>query len=129
MISMCPSSTGAPPAGRTVRIMTEDDYDTLTGQAPHGRAERIRQWLMDNYLALGIDDVLLIGNPDPDDPLDDTKDDAIGDVPMKMCYPHLCEYEERGYPTDYQYKDLVGNGDLDGDLLFGETLAVDHPRK
>ena len=114
--------------GHAVRIVTEDDFDSLTGQAPNGRAEKIRQWLMDNYLALGIDYVLLVGNPDPDDPLDDSDNDKIGDIPMKMCYARFCEPEYREYPTDYFYKDLVGNWDLDGDLFFGEIIAIDHEK-
>ncbi len=114
--------------GHTVRIVTEDDFGSLTGQAPNGRAEKIRQWLMDNYLALGIDYVLLIGDPDPDDPLNETADDKIGDVPMKMCYPGYAAPEDRNCPTDFFYADLAGNWDLDGDGLYGECVSADQPK-
>jgi hypothetical protein len=48
--------------GHTVRIVTEDDFDSLTGQAPNGRAEKIRRWLMDNCRGLGIEYLLLVGD-------------------------------------------------------------------
>jgi len=111
-------------AGRTVRIVTENDYDSLTGQAPNGRSEKIRQWLINNYLSLGIDYVLLIGDPHPADPLNPSA--PVGDVPMKMCYPQIAEPGDREYPTDFFYADLVGNWDLDGDGLYGEMLPVNH---
>ena len=96
--------------GHSVLIVTEDEYGTLTGQAPNGTAEKIRQWLINNYESMGIVYVLLIGNPDPDS----------GDVPMKMCWPrnHKSSYKES--PTDYFFADLTGNWDLDGDMFFGE---------
>lgn len=102
-------------------IITEDEYGGLTGQSPNGTAEKIRKWLQDNYGSYGIEYVLLIGNPDPDDPSDGG--DSVGDVPMKMCWPRrfaatYSSYDES--PTDYFYADLTGNWDLDGDLYFGE---------
>ncbi|MEW6602500.1 MAG: C25 family peptidase propeptide domain-containing protein, partial [Nitrospirota bacterium] len=54
--------------GHSVGVVTEDDYGALVGQAPNGTAEKIRQWLINNYVPLGIHYVLLVGNPDPDDP-------------------------------------------------------------
>jgi len=101
----------------TPLVITEDDYGGLTGQAPNGTAEKIRQWLINYYSSYGIEYVLLIGNPDPDDP---GATDSVGDVPMKMCWPrrHEGAYEES--PTDYFYADLTGNWDLDGDGYFGE---------
>ena len=107
--------------GHTVRVVTEDDYDALTGQAPNGRAEKIRQWLIDNYVSLGIKWVLLIGNPDPDDPASPT--DSVGDVPMKMCWPNCLSTIYRESPTDYFFADLTGNWDLDGDGFFGEDAG------
>jgi hypothetical protein len=112
-------------AGHTVKIVTEDDYGSLTGQAPNGTAEKIRQWLMDNYMTMGIDYVLLIGDPAPADPL---KTSRVGAVPMKMCYPQLCDRADQEGPTDFFYADLVGNWDLDGDGIFGENLPVDRPQ-
>jgi len=104
--------------GHSVRVVTEDDYGALTGQSPNGTAEKIRQWLINNYTVLGIEYVLLIGNPDPDDPSDGG--DSVGDVPMKMCWPRLHQSTYKEAPTDYFYADLTGNWDLDGDGYFGE---------
>jgi len=99
--------------GFQVQVVTENDYGPLTGQAPNGTAEKIRQWLINNYVPLGIHYVLLIGNPDP----------LIGDVPMKMCWPDQTYYTYFESPTDYFYADLTGNWDLDGDGLFGEDMS------
>lgn len=109
--------------GHTVRVVTDSDFGGLTGQPPNGTAEKIRQWLTNNYLPLGIDYVLLIGNPDPDNPADPV--DPIGDIPMKMCLVNPLTFKL--VPTDYFYADLSGNWDLDGDQYFGENLAVNHP--
>ena len=111
--------------GHSVQIVTEDDYGALTGQPPYGTAEKIRQWLMNNYVALGIHYVLLIGDPDPDDPADDA--DSVGDVPMKMMWPHRQYSSYRESPTDYFYADLTGNWDLDGDGFFGESVSSTNP--
>ena len=109
--------------GYSVLVITEDDYGSLTGQSPDGRAEKIRQWLIDNYVGYSIEYVLLIGDPDPDDPSDGG--DSIGDVPMKMCWPNrnpshpnYAAYPES--PSDAFYADLTGKWDLDGDGYFGE---------
>jgi hypothetical protein len=99
-------------------IITEDDYGSLTGQTPNGTAEKIREWLKNNYIGYSIEYVLLIGNPDPDDP--STVYDSVGDVPMKMCWPRYGEANYRESPTDYFYADLTGDWDLDGDGYFGE---------
>ena len=90
-------------------MVTEDEYGGLTGQAPNGTAEKIRQWLVNNYLSYSIEYVLLIGNPSP-----------TGNVPMKMCWPRRGEASYQESPTDYFYADLTGNWDLDGDGYFGE---------
>ncbi|MBN2444067.1 MAG: hypothetical protein JXJ04_22075 [Spirochaetales bacterium] len=113
--------------GHSVRIVTENDYGTLTGQAPNGIAEKIRQWLINNYQPVnsGIDYVLLIGNPDPDDPLDDT--DTVGDIPMKMVFPNYYGPDYRIIPTDYFYADLTGNWDLDGDHIYGVSVDLNNP--
>ena len=99
-------------------LVTEDDYGLLSGQDPDGTAEKIRQWLINNYQGMGIEYVLLIGNPDPDDP--SSGSDSVGDVPMKMCWPRNNESSYKESPTDYFYADLTGNWDLDGDGYFGE---------
>ena len=94
--------------GLSPLVITEDEYGSLTGQAPNGTAEKIRQWLINNYIEYQIEYVLLVGDPHP----------ASGDVPMKMCYPYQDgEYDE--CPTDYFYADLTGNWDLNGDQYFG----------
>lgn len=91
--------------GYRVHLVTEDDYTGLTGQAPNETADKIRQWLINHYLADNITDVLLIGNPEP-----------LGDVPMKKCWAR----EYFMVPTDYYYADLSGNWNLDGDIYFCE---------
>lgn len=104
--------------GHTVEVVTEDQWGGLTGQAPNGAAEKIRQWLAANYLEKGIHYLLLVGNPDPDDP--QLNDDPVGDVPMKMTWPRRGKGSDEASPTDYFYADLTGNWDLDGDGFFGE---------
>ena len=105
--------------GHSVRVVTEDDYDVMDGQAPDTRAEKIREWLKDNYIPLHIKWVLLIGNPDPDDTLN--PGDSVGEVPMKLCVKGFRgDPETEGIPTDFFYADLTGNWDLDGDQVYGE---------
>ena len=107
--------------GYSPLLITEDDYGSLEGQSPNGTAEKMREWLKKNYLSYSIKYVLLIGNPDPDDPSLDS--DAVGDVPMKMCWPRRREEntpDDDEAPTDYFYADLTGDWDLDGDGYFGE---------
>lgn len=106
--------------GHNVLVITEDEYGAVTGQSPNGRAEKIRQWLIDHDGSYAIDYVLLIGDLDPDDPLDPS--DHVGDIPMKMCMPNYFGYDARNCPTDYFYADLSGNWDLDGDGYFGEDF-------
>ncbi|MCK8603946.1 C25 family cysteine peptidase [Desulfoferrobacter suflitae] len=90
-------------------VVTEFEFGGLVGQYPNGTAEKIRKWLQDHYLSYGIEYVLLIGNPDPDDP--EIADDTVGNIPMKTCL---------GRGSDYFYADLTGNWDLDGDGVFAE---------
>jgi len=101
--------------GFKVKVITETDYGLAEGQQ---RAVNIRNWLKNNYQTMGIQYVLLIGNPDPDDPSD--PNDSYGDVPMMMCWPRhgAGSYEES--PTDYFYADLTGDWDTDGDGYYGE---------
>jgi len=104
--------------GYSPLVITEDEYGGLTGQSPNGTAEKIRQWLINNYSSYGIVYVLLIGDPDPDDP--SSASDSVGDVPMKMCWPRSDSSSYRESPTDYFYADLTGNWDLNGNGYFGE---------
>jgi hypothetical protein len=66
--------------GHTVLVVTEGDFGSLTGQAPNQKAEKIREWLKNNYVSKGIKYVLLIGDPHP-------YKSGEGDIPMKMCWP------------------------------------------
>lgn len=99
--------------GFTVYIVTENQYGAATGQQ---RAINIRNWLQGNYALYNIKYVLLIGDPDPDDP---TAADSFGDVPMMMCWPNPGSAADQT-PTDYYYADLTGNWDFDGDTMYGE---------
>jgi hypothetical protein len=100
--------------GYHVLVVTEDDFNGLTGQAPNHRAEKIRQWLKNNYISNGIKYVLLIGNPTP-------YENGEGDIPMKMCWPRLnAEDDYKETPTDYFYADLTGNWDINGNGYYGE---------
>jgi hypothetical protein len=108
--------------GYTVSVVTESDYGGLYGQSPNQKAEKIRQWLKDNYIALGIKYVLLIGDPTP------YSEFGEGDVPMKMCWPRYGAVD--GYtnaPTDAFYADLTGNWDPDGDGNYGEWSDYSTP--
>ncbi|MBU0494753.1 MAG: hypothetical protein KKA73_15330 [Chloroflexi bacterium] len=102
--------------GYNVLVVTESAYGPLTGQAPNGRAEKVRQWLMNTYAAYGIRYVLLIGDPTPEGT-------GSTDLPMKMCHPrHNSPWYPywRESPTDYFFADLTGNWNKDGDSYFGE---------
>ena len=111
--------------GFRVKVVTEDDFDHLVGQAPNGRAEKIRQWLINNYEELNIKYVLLIGDPDPDDPTSPT--DKVGDIPMKMCWKNYSKCYEREDPTDFFYADLNSDWNADGDEFFCERHSWDTP--
>jgi hypothetical protein len=111
-------------AGHSVKVVTEDDFGGLTGQYPNDRADKIRKWLQDNYVSLGIDYVLLIGDPDPDSFKE--SEDSVGDIPMKMCYPRFFRVGD-GAPTDLYYSDLDSNWDLDGDGYYHELLDYNNP--
>jgi hypothetical protein len=113
--------------GFKVKVITEDDYNFPTRIVPDGRAERIRAWLQRHYINYGIRYVLLIGNPDPDDPM--YSDDQVGDVPMKQIWWRLpgetiqgnMDYGFHwGDATDWYYADLTGNWDASNDGIFGE---------
>jgi hypothetical protein len=95
--------------GHSVLVVTEDDYDGLTGTPPNGRAERVRQWLIDHYQTVQIEHVLLVGDPTPEGT-------GPTSLPMKLCWP----YSSYDVPTDYFFADLTGDWDPDGDALYGE---------
>lgn len=113
--------------GHSVKVVTESDFDILTGQFPDDRADKIRKWLIDNYASLGIDYVLLIGDPDPDDPRD--LDDYVGDIPMKMCLTTTYTPKNPGIPTDLYFGDLNSNWDRDNDGQYCEIAdPLTNPR-
>ena len=104
--------------GHSVLVVTETDFDGLTGQTPNHRAEKIRQWLINNYAGYGIEYVLLIGDPTPYETAGSSED-----IPMKMCWPRYAEATYKESPTDGFFADLTGNWDLDGDQYYGENGA------
>ncbi len=130
--------------GYAVRVITENDFERKKGPHPNGRAEKIRQWLVENWQTLGIEYVLLIGNPEPDDPMysHDIGDEANDPnymrddyIPMKQIW-HALSGRGEGRPpffqreaplvqwgnaTDWYYADLTGNWDADGDGFYGES--------
>jgi hypothetical protein len=57
------------------------------------RAEALRTWLVANYAARGIKDVMLVGNPCP----------LQGDLPMKAFFP--LKTAEWDYPNNQGYRD------------------------
>lgn len=93
--------------GFTVRVVTESEWGGGVGDTA---ANNIRKWLLANYLSLGIQYVLLIGNPNP----------ANGDVPMKLLWPRHNSSSYKDAPSDYYYAALTGNWDRDGDGYAGE---------
>jgi len=103
-------------------------YGVLTGPYPDGVAEKIRTWLITNRSARQLRYVLLVGDPDPDDPA--VANDPVGDIPMKAIdYPGYSDgllYNggtatgRVWAATDLYYADLSGNWDLDGDGYYGE---------
>lgn len=121
------------------------DVEDIFGQvanepAPHGRAEKIRQWLADHFQTMGIAYVLLIGNPSPchaDPPGNRAYPEEScndGHVPMKMTWP-LRYYEDATTsdaknkaiaPTDFYYADLHGNWDANGDGYFADPADPDN---
>lgn len=93
--------------GFLVTVATEGAWGGGTGDIA---AENIRAWLKNNYLALGTEYVLLIGNPNS----------STGDVPMKLLWPRRWGTSYRDAVSDYYYSDLTSNWDLDADGYAGE---------
>jgi hypothetical protein len=98
-------------------VITEDDYGTAGGQQ---RAVNIRSWLVAHQHTHQIRYVLLVGNPDPDDP---SAADVFGDIPMMMCWPQGLPPSGIGVPTDHFYADFTGSWDLNGNGYYGEYGA------
>ncbi|MBN2269238.1 MAG: hypothetical protein JXN61_01405, partial [Sedimentisphaerales bacterium] len=104
--------------GFTVKVVTEsataDGMHYLTGSTADQRADNIRTWLKNNYIADDTLYVLFIGNPHPE------TFNTNESVPMKMLWPRSDSDEYREAPSDFYFCDLTGNWDLDGDGLSGE---------
>jgi hypothetical protein len=96
--------------GYTILVVTETDFGGLTGTQ---RADKIRQWLINNYVSKGIKYVLLIGDPTP-------AESGGAGIPMKMCWPMHGDGSYQECPTDYYYADLTGNWDINADTYYGE---------
>jgi hypothetical protein len=76
-------------------------------------AEKVRNYLKDNYASMGIDYVLIAGP-------------HWYEVPMRKCYVSI--YGEPQYIyTDYYYCDLSGDWDLNDDGIYGEMGVDDLP--
>jgi hypothetical protein len=93
--------------GLRVILVTEDDWGGGRGDAA---ADNIREWLAANYEQLGLEYVLLIGDPHP----------ITGDVPMKQLWPRYNQSSYRDAPSDLFYAELTGNWDRDDDGICGE---------
>ena len=95
------------------------------------RADSMRAFLRAEYQDLGVEYLLLLGDPDPDDQGDSS--DSVGEVPMLMTWPggayiadptdddsvstHRCKIS----PTDMYFTELTKPcWDLDGDGFPGE---------
>lgn len=115
--------------GFTVIVKTMEEI--LSMGPSIGRAESLRTYLRSEYQELGVEHLLLIGDPDPDD--QGLPSDTVGDVPMFMTWPQgevvvgeeSSEDDHRRSiaPTDLYYTELSrGDWDLDGDGFPGEFL-------
>lgn len=91
-----------------VEVITEDQWGGGSGDAA---ADNLRNWLENNYLLNGIDYLLIIGNPNPDN----------GDMAMKNAYAY---YSGKIAHTDFYFSELTGDWDADGDCKYGETDDV-----
>ncbi|MHC1728386.1 MAG: C25 family cysteine peptidase [Syntrophobacteraceae bacterium] len=93
--------------GISVKVITEDEYDVVTGTE---RADKIRNWLKANYSTLGVQYVLLIGDPTPGGT-------GVDAVPMKTCLPKGGDVPT---PTDLYFSELSGDWDGNGNGIYGE---------
>jgi len=93
--------------GITVKVITENQYNSSSGSE---RADKIRNWLKNNYSTYSIQCVLLIGDPTPGGT-------GTAAVPMKTCLP---KSDSSSTPTDMYYSDLSGDWDGDNDGIYGE---------
>ena len=77
------------------------DVEVVTQSTWGNNADDLRSWLQSNYESMGIEYVLLIGDPHP----------TSGDVPMKVV-----SYSQGSGPTDFYFAQLTGSfSSSDGD--------------
>jgi hypothetical protein len=97
------------------------------------RPESLRSFLRSEYQQLGVEHLLLIGDPDPDE--QGLAGDSVGDLPMLMTWPrgaHPFDPDDRDWfedhpnivsPTDLYYTELSQvDWDRDGDGFPGEFV-------
>ncbi len=93
--------------GRAVTVVTVEAIDAVYGDTD--RAARIRHYLRDNWAALGLTDVLLVGD--------------YADVPMRYCHTLYEGTTWLDVPTDFYYAELSGadsaTWNIDGDSEYG----------
>ena len=94
--------------GYSVLVVDESMWGTKSGvDGP----EKVRNWLKDNYVNMGIQYVLLLADPN----------DTTGPA-MRTCWPRAKEKKDdwERTPTDMYYSDLTGNWNKNGDDLWCE---------
>ncbi|MBW2702038.1 MAG: hypothetical protein JRF33_14575 [Deltaproteobacteria bacterium] len=98
--------------GYTVHLATEADFDTVAGQAPDERPQRVRAWLQQNAVPLNLEVALILANPDP-------RHEGLPMLAARVFRDGENDYIKET-PTDAYFSDLSGNWDLDGDGRYGE---------
>ncbi|MBM4352289.1 MAG: hypothetical protein FJ109_00615 [Deltaproteobacteria bacterium] len=100
--------------GYTPLLVTLEQIDEemeAVEPAPEEQPDILRAWLQKHYQEAGFKYLVLLGSPDPHDPLG---------IPMKLCYPSFGYEEILDYPhvaTDMYFADLTGNWNPDGDEM------------
>ena len=114
--------------GFTVTIFDESDWGGV-GLTDDAAAEALRGFLQTIDGPLGVDYVLIIGDPRLN----------TGPVPMKAVYPRnqnaigtnpsggsvVCGFAQELVPSDYYYAELDGDWDLNGNGKYGEFGQYD----
>jgi hypothetical protein len=97
--------------GFRVLVVTEDDYGVLEGV---DSAEKARNWLKAEYARRGIQYLLILADPNPNE---------LGPF-MRICWPRYNKEQKKDdyekTATDAYYADLTGNWDKDGDGIWCE---------
>lgn len=104
--------------GNDVLVVLRND-PSIEGQPGRDLAERIRNFLRENYLTWGAEHLLIVGDYET--------------IPMRYCYPDPNDHNFNIWdpysfvgevPTDYYYADLslpdIESWDSDGDGYYGE---------